>query len=556
MDFNHYYTNEELEKVLSDWVARYPDLITLTLLGTSFEKRPIWLVTLTNRKNGPDYTKPAIWLDANIHATELAGTTTVLYFLNHTLENYGKDPRITRQLDRVTFYIVPRINPDGAAAALDAHPRFLRSGIRPYPWEEKEDGLHIQDIDDDSRILQMRIRDPNGDWKISEQDQRFMVKRSAEDFEGEFYRLLPEGLIENYNGYEVKVARPIAGLDFNRNFPFEWRPENEQSGAGPYPASEAEIGAVVRFVAEHKNINLALTFHTFSRALLRPFSTKSDEAMDLADLELFKTIGGIGTRLTGYRNVSTFHDFTYHPKYVTTGAFDDWIYDHLGAFVFTVELWDLPTEVGIKDRSLVQWFNHHPIEEDYKILKWVDENVGSNGYIPWHVFQHPQLGQIELGGWNTLFTWYNPPPAFMEKEAEKHTPFILSLADLLPQLSMQKLDVKKISDNSWKVTIVIDNTGYLSTYTSQQAKNRMVARPVVAELTMSEGKILLGKERTIIGHLEGRSNKDDISSVFGFSPTDNRGIAQWVVESTPGSEIQISVSSERSGKITTSLKLE
>jgi murein tripeptide amidase MpaA len=556
MKFNHYYTNEELEQILVDWAGTYPDLLSLSQLGTSYEKRPIWLVTLTNQKTGADQEKPAVWLDANIHATELAGTTTVLYFLDHALQQYGKDPRVTRQLNTVTFYIVPRINPDGAAAALDVHPRHYRSGVRPYPWEEHDEGLHVQDIDGDSNILQMRIHDANGDWKISDQDPRFMVKRSPEDVEGDFFRLLPEGLIENFDGYQIKAARPVAGLDFNRNFPFEWRPENEQTGAGPFPASEPEIAAVVSFVAEHKNINIALTFHTFSRALLRPFSTKADEAMDLADLEVFKTLGNIGTRITGYRNISTFHDFTYHPKYITTGAFDDWVYDHLGAFVFTVELWDLPTEAGIKDRSLVHWFNRHPVEEDYQILKWVDENVSGSGYLPWRIFQHPQLGEIELGGWNTLFTWRNPPPELMEKEAERHTPFILSLADLLPQIAITKLDVKKLSLSTWSVTLVVENSGYLASYTSQQAKNRMVVRPVTAELSLPQGKILMGKQRTEIGHLEGRSNKDELSSVFGFSPTDNRGVAHWVIESAAGTDVEIHVTGERCGKIVQSFKLE
>ncbi|MBE0696435.1 MAG: carboxypeptidase [Anaerolineaceae bacterium] len=555
MNFNHYYTNEELESVLKNWAASYPNLISLSQIGTSYEKRPIWLVTLTNQQIGSDRNKPAVWLDANIHATELAGTTTVLYFLQHVLENYGTDNRVTRQIDTVTFYVVPRINPDGAAAAMDSNPRYLRSGVRPYPWEEMDEGLHVQDIDGDSQILQMRIPDPNGDWKTSDQDARFMVKRSPEDFEGEFYRLLPEGLVKNYDGYQIKVARPIAGLDFNRNFPFEWRPENEQQGAGPFPTSEPEIDAVVRFVADHKNISIALTFHTFSRALLRPFSTKADESMDPADLELYKTIGAIGTRITGYRNVSTFHDFTYHPKYVSTGAFDDWAYDQLGAFAFTVELWDLPTEAGIKDRSLIHWFSKHPVEEDLQILKWVDENVGPDGYVQWRPFYHPQLGEVELGGWNTMFTWRNPPPALMEKEAERHTPFILSLADLLPQVSLHTLEAKQLNEKTWSITLVVENNGYLATYTSQQTKNRLIARPMVAELTLAVGKILVGKERTEIGHLEGRSNKEGVSSVFGLSPTDNRGIVHWVVECPKGSTINIAVLSERGGKVSRSLIL-
>ena len=79
----------------------------------------------------------------------------------------------------------------------------------------------------------------------------------------------------NYDGDIISVARQIEGLDFNRNFPFEWRPEGDQHGSGPYPVSEVEIRAAVDFIAKHPNINIALTYHTFSRVLLRPYSTEA-----------------------------------------------------------------------------------------------------------------------------------------------------------------------------------------------------------------------------------------------------------------------------------------
>ena len=90
-------------------------------------------------------------------------------------------------------------------------------------------------------------------------------------------------MIEDFDGYLIKVARQPEGLDFNRNFPFQWRPEGEQQGAGPYPASEPEIKALVDFIVAHPNINVGLTYHTYSRVILRPFSTKADEEMETDD---------------------------------------------------------------------------------------------------------------------------------------------------------------------------------------------------------------------------------------------------------------------------------
>ena len=255
MDFNRYFSNVEVASVLHGWVEDFPQLAKVTELGKSHEDRPIPLLILTNRNTGSDEDKPAIWIDANIHATEVAGTTVALHIAHTLLHGHGSDARCTRLMDNAAFYIVPRLNPDGAALALAAKPQYVRSGTRPYPYSEPLAGLHDEDIDGDGRILQMRILDPNGDWKISSLDDRLMEKRGPDEHDGEFYRLLPEGRLEDFDGVEIKLAKPLQGLDFNRNFPFEWQPESTQAGSGPYPASEQEIRAAVAFISRHNNIN-------------------------------------------------------------------------------------------------------------------------------------------------------------------------------------------------------------------------------------------------------------------------------------------------------------
>jgi murein tripeptide amidase MpaA len=567
MEFNHYFTNNELETALNGFARDFPDLARVQTIGRSHEGRPIQLLTITAERKTPPAEKPdgpyepgagkpAIWLDGNIHATELAGTTAALYIAYHLLHGYGENERIARLLRECVFYIVPRINPDGAAAALAENPSFVRSGVRPYPWEEREDGLHPQDIDGNGRLLQMRIPDPYGDWKPWEKDPHFLVKREPEDIGGTYYRLLPEGILDHYDGALIPLARPQAGLDFNRNFPFEWRPESDQAGAGPFPASEPEIAAVVQFIERHRNICAGLTFHTFSRALLRPFSTRADDSMPEEDLRVYKQLGAIGTRLTGYRNLSTYHGFLSGPKDITTGAFDDWLYDHLGAFVFTVELWDLPTEAGIADRHLIEWFIEHPVDDDARIFTWLQENY-AEGYVPWYAFEHPQLGKVELGGWDGLYTWRNPPAQLLEAEVSRHLPFALTMAEMLPHLAVHTWQSKRLSEDTWLIDLVVENTGYFSTSASQQARKRNAVRPVIATLDLPPGvQLATGKPRVEIGYLEGRANKDSRVSIFGSSATDHRGRAQWIVKCPVGSVVSVTVKSDRAGILRLNQTLE
>jgi len=555
MDFNRYFTNHELEETINEWIAAYPNLLRMETIGKSYEGYPLQLLVVTNQDTGIDSEKPAVWIDANIHATEITGTTTSMGLVYTLLSQNGVDNQITTLVDTSVFYVLPRVNPDGAARAMAEIPQYVRSGVRPYPYEDKQEGLHSQDIDKDGRILTMRIRDDYGDWKISSLDPRLMERRKPDELGGKYYRLLPEGYLEDYDGYQISVAKPLQGLDFNRNFPVEWRPESDQRGAGPYPTSEIEIKAIVDFIVKHPNINAAITYHTYSGVILRPPSVHSDDDMDAKDLWVYKTLAQRGTDLVGYPNVSVYHEFRYHPKEVISGVFDDWMYSHLGIFSFTVEQWDIVSKAGIKDRKFIDWLRDHPHEDDFKILQWADENAGEDAYVDWYNFEHPQLGTLELGGWNHMYTWRNPPHAFMGEEAERNIPFALALGRMLPHLDIHTLDVFRVSEDTFTINLVVDNTGFFPTYTSANGKKRDVVRPVRIELEIPEGvEVINGRKKMLLGHLEGRSNR--IGAIFTIaSPTDNRGRLEWTIKGKEGTIINFHILSDRAGTIHKPVKL-
>ena len=324
--FDRFLRYAELTETLRAFVAEYPELLSLESIGKSHQGRDIWLVTATNRATGDAIDKPAFWVDGNIHSTEVAASVANVYFLNQLVTQYGKDPDITRVLNTRAFYICPRINPDGAEWALADKPKYIRSSTRPYPFDEEPvDGLNVEDVDGDGRILSMRIRDPNGAYKAHPSDARLMTPREPAESGGEYFRVIPEGTLVNYDGVEIRINRDKQGIDLNRNFPSGWRQEFQQLGAGPYPTSEPEVRSVVDFITRHRNICAGVSFHTHSGVILRPFSSESDDNMPAEDLWLYKLFGKKSTELTGYPNISIFHDFKYHPKQVITGGFD-WIY--------------------------------------------------------------------------------------------------------------------------------------------------------------------------------------------------------------------------------------
>ena len=228
-----------------------------------------------------------------------------LYFVRHLVTRYASDAEVKRCLDTRVVYVCPRLNPDGAEWALADTPQLIRSSTRPYPYEEEPvGGLKREDIDGDGRVLTMRIRDPDGPWKVSERDVRLLVRREPTETGGDYYRLLPEGQLEHYDGSLIKLQPRREQLDLNRNFPAGWRQEHEQYGAGPFPASEPEVRAAVEFIASHPNITTAVAFHTYSGVLLRPYSHHADDTLPIEDLWTYQKIGARGTELTGYRTSS------------------------------------------------------------------------------------------------------------------------------------------------------------------------------------------------------------------------------------------------------------
>ena len=484
-------------------------------------------------------------------------STACLYFLHRLEAGYGSDEMFTRLLDTRALYICPRINPDGAELALAETPRHIRSSTRPYPYDEfAVDGLDVRDIDGDGRILQMRIPDPNGAWKAHPEEPRLLTARDPVETGGRYWRVLPEGLLQDFDGVAIHVNPNREGLDLNRNFPSGWRQEYQQQGAGPYPVSEPEVRAVVDFIAKHPNIGGAVSFHTHSGVILRPFSCEPDEAMPPEDLWLYKLFGTKSTELTGYPNISIFHDFKYHPKQVITGG-ADWIYEHLGMFFWTVEIWAPAREAGIEGYHYTDWYREHSPADDVKLLRWSDRELGGEAHIDWYPFEHPQLGPVEIGGWNRLACFRNPPAKYLEREVRRFPEWLAWQALTTPKLEWLSHAVEALGEDTWRVRIAVHNTGYLPTYVSRRGLERKTTRGVAYEIVLPAGATLVaGKARHIGAQLEGRANKVSLQSFrLDADVTADRGQAEWTVRAPKGATVTVTARHERAGCVRATLVL-
>jgi len=557
VSYDHFYGYDELTETLRDWADEAPTLCSLESIGKSFEGRDIWLVTITNTETGAHEDKPAFLIEANIHSMEWTGCTAALHLIRKLLSEYGRNDLVTRALDTRTFYVIPRLNPDGAERGLKER-RFIRSSVRPYPRDETEDGLQVEDVDGDGRVLDMRVEDPNGAWRTHPDEKKLLVRRDPVDTpaDGPFYRLLYEGRIQNYDGVTIRVPPPLEGLDLNRNFPADWSPEHEQRGAGPFPTSEPEVRAMVQAVTDRPNVTGHIAYHTFSGVHLRPYAGRPDDDLPTHDLRAYTIIGQRGTELTGYPAVSVFHDFKYDPKQTIKGGAHDWLYDHVGVFSWTTEFWSPQRQAGLQDYHFTDWIREHPVEDDLTLLKWADETY-PGAYVDWYEFDHPELGKVELGGWDIINYWFNVPFDRLEQEVAPHSDWALFHLLISPFLEVRSLDVEQLGESSFLVRLVLQNTGWLPTNVTQKALERHAVRDLEVELELPAGARLVGGEvKTQVGQLKGRVEKRSTTWWGNDESSADLTKLEWVIEAPAGTEIGLEARHQRAGTIRRRLTLQ
>ena len=559
-EFDRFLKYDELSAWLHQLGEDHPDLVAVESYGRSHEGRELLLVTVTDTAHGAHDTKPAHWIDASIHAQELTATVAACHVLHHLVDGYlAGDEQVTRAVRSRTFYIVPRVNPDGAEWVLSDVPRLRRSSVRPWPYQDgrRWPGLSIEDVDGDGRILHMRIADPDGAWMPHADEPRLLV---AVPPDGGVpagtvrYRVLGEGRIEHYDGFTVPTPAPPEGLDMNRNFPAGWG--TNVRGSGDHPLSEPEIDALVRAIVARPNICGYNAFHTSGGVLLRPSSIAADSTLPPMDVWAYRQLAERGTALTGYTSHSVYEDFTWDPTETMSGAADDWAYEHLGVYAWTTEFWDIVHAATGTKQSTHFWYTGPTTDEALAVLRWLDGQPSDDhtaGYVDWYPFDHPQLGPVELGGWNDLCSWTNPAPHLLRAEVAPHAEFAVFQALASPCLEIKDTTVEALGDDTFRISVRIANTGWLPTHVTARALKNDRVRPIVAELAGDpaavEGIEYLGAPpRQTIGQLDGGS-----AARFndGSDGTPDRTVVSWVVRCPHGTELTVTVKHDRAGQATT-----
>jgi hypothetical protein len=492
INWKRYYSYEEWTGIMHDIQREYDHLADIESIGKSRMGRDQFLLTLTAKSTGAHDTKPAMWVDGAIHGNEVNGIMCSLYLMWYLLTRYDYDPFVHELLNSTTFYILPGLNVD-ANDSFVRFPNTPNNPREPYRPEDNDgDGLYdedqTEDVDGDGQLSTMYVEDPEGMFKLSEDGRRFIQVTDDTEQVLRFTRIGSEGYDNDGDGRINEDD--IGGPDPNRNFPYGW---NLDAG-NPYPMSEPETRNVWEFQRTHDNIYASFHYHNTGRLIMYqappavqratpgaqatgPYGQGRQQRMTpdqlQAQLRQEDQYAHVPPRQVAREYQ---HDLDVQQAIVTRGArilknYRPTIgglsgqahaatYYMLGAYSYLIELWGSPAfaaDINADGR----------VSQDETML-WIDTELHGEGWVVPHKVDHPDLGEVWIGGTQKKHTQRTPPARYIEMEAQKNADFVMYCASQFPKVEIEGVKVTQEAGSLYWVDITVNNDRLYPTFSDRE----------------------------------------------------------------------------------------
>ena len=193
----------------------------------------------------------------------------------------------------------------------------------------------------------------------------------------------------------------------------------------------------------------------------------------------------------------------------------------------------------------------HPTEDDLKLLRWNDEQLDGKGYVDWYEFDHPQLGKVELGGWDVMYCWGNVPPQFLEARDRAALGLgALASADLAAARSQVAGRGAAWGRGRTRCGSSSRTPAGCRRRSPRRRSSGRRCGPLEVELTLPEGaELVAGELKTEAGQLEGRVHKRSVLWWGGDDSTADLTKLEWVIEAPEGGELGIEARHQRAGTV-------
>ncbi len=398
LQFDHYRTPQELNAALNALNRANPAFTAIRSIGRSPGGRDLLMIEI-----GPDTAstarrKPAVLVVSNLEGTLPIASEAALFLAREVIGS----AEVRKDL---TWYILATANPDGLARYF-AKPGFAignNDSAHNDDMDEATDEDGPDDLDGNSIITAMRVKDPAGEWMPLPSDPRILKRADPVKGEKGLYKLYTEGIDNDGDGEYNEDGR--GGTDISITFPHLFHPFT--ATGGDWSGSEPETFAIMQFVMSHPEIAMTFTFGATNMCLqppaggrqgsadltrikipegyakyfgvdpnatytmqeildlvrpLVPPGTEVTEAMVASILGLGAIVNPLEEDLKYYKEFSErYKDFLkqnkldgkpLEPIQPRDASFELWSYYHLGVPTFSMDLWTLPEAVEEKsDKS-------------------------------------------------------------------------------------------------------------------------------------------------------------------------------------------------------------
>jgi hypothetical protein len=490
--FDKYHTYTEVNEAIKALNRAYPDITKTVLVGKTEENREIWALEINNTQTGNALDKPGVYVDGNIHGNEIQAAEVVLYLAEYLLKNYGKIPDLTKTVDRNAFYLIPMVNPDGRFHFMEGGSSMNNNRSLRIPRDDDKDGLFDEDgpddLDGDGNISQMRIRDPHGRFRSHPTEPRLMVP-VKEGEQGEWTLLGTEGIDNDRDGRLNEDAEGY--VDPNRNWGSNWQPDYVQNGAGNFPFEGVGLKAIAEYMMERKNIIVVYAFHNYGGMFVRGPSNKAHPPYLPMDVAVYDILGEHAEKMVpGYRYLIAWKDM-----YATAGDFTDFAHNIVGAYSFVGELYMTSQETYSKEIQQEEegtWSMAMNVERELERLKFNDKLAHGTLFKDWTSFNHPDYGEIEIGGWIKYSTRMSPP--FMIQEmVHRNAAAVIYAATQTPDIEMELIRVRRLEGRLYEVDVRVKNSNAIPSMSYHAARQKLYPKDI---LMVSGAKVVSGGEIT------------------------------------------------------------
>lgn len=175
---------------------------------------------------------------------------------------------------------------------------------------------------------------------------------------------------------------------------------------------------------------------------------------------------------------------------------------------------------------------------DLRLLNGL-EAQGVDAFVDWSPYDHPTLGEVEIGGFRPHAAT-NPPAERIAELGEAHGRFLARLGGMLPRVSIVETNVTAHGGGLFTVEATVQNSGYFPT----ALRHGVVARavdPTMVQIQVDPEQIVTGDPKTsMIPTLAGSGTRESFS---------------WVIRGSEGASVEIRLRAQKGGTDTATVTL-